>query len=207
MGVSATAVCLPVVLHGLALFGAGVVTGRWRHVERSLLAVPFAGGLLLAIGALWWARMVRQARKPLPHDHGTLGDVVPTAWLWIGWLLATTGFAGIATTAVASKSSTSGGILILAAWMVFTTAASVGIARRVGQLSGEQVPHPDALAREAAGATAVGLLLPMFVLGLLPGWNDAPDIRWAALLLTLVAVPLAVWTQSTGRVTRWARWT
>ena len=56
-------------------------------------------------------------------------------------------------------------------------------------------------------ATAVGLLLPLFGMGLLPLWERAPDTRWALLYGLLIALPLAVGTQVYGRLKRWARWT
>jgi len=207
IGVAGTAICLPVVLHGMALVMYGVLDGRWRHVERSLLAIPFALGLALAGGAWLWARARRGARVARAHDRGTFGDIVPTAWLWTAWLVGTTGIAGIATATAASESTVGAGLALLGAWIAVSTAASVAIGRGVSQLPDDQVALPAALGREAAGATAVGFLLPVFLVGLLPGWDGADDTRWALLLGTLVAVPLAVWTQATGRVTRWARWT
>jgi len=206
-GVALVALCLPVVIHGVLLALAGLVEGHGRWVRHSTLAIPFMGGLLLGAAAMAWARYLRRRRQALPHDQGTVGDIVPSAWLWTGWLIGTNGVAGIAAAELASESSVAAGLVVLAVGAAVVVAASLAVARKVASLPAERFERPHALARELAGATAVGLLLPVFLAGIIPSWHNADDVRWALLLGVLIAVPLAVWTQASGRVTRWARWT
>ncbi len=206
LGVASGAAFLPIVLHGMALAAAGVVLGRWRWVGRSLASVPFAMGLVLAAGLLAWAAYLRRQRVAIDHDPGTISDIVPTAWLWGAWWFAGWFFAAGVVSRQAAEATLSVGLVMVAAWVLGAVVASLAVARAVQALPSGRIADAEPLAREAAGATAVGLLLPLFLFGLVPFWDDADDTRWALLLTTLIAVPLGVWTQSWGRATRWARW-